>query len=84
MRLAPGLAKAWLMLAALPLVALAALATVDARDDVGVLMTGGGAHAVLGAAWVACWLGAVIVSPIAVGAALVSWLLTSRPRSRST
>jgi len=68
-------ARAFLVLAALPLVVLALLATFGARDDVGVVMTGSGSHALLGAAWVVCWLGTMTLSPIAAGAALVSFVL---------
>lgn len=68
-------ARGLLAVAALPIVALAALALLGSRDDVGVVMTGSGSRALLGAAWVACWLGATILSPIAAGAALVSWVL---------
>lgn len=64
--------RLFLVLAALPLVVLAILRLLGAQDDVGVLMTGSGSHALLGAAWVAAWLASVIFSPIAVGAALVS------------
>ncbi len=71
-------ARGFLVLGALPLVGLAILAVFGARDDVGVVMTGSGSHAMLGAAWVACWLGALTLSPIAAGAALVSVFL---PRS---
>jgi len=83
--------RGFLGLAALPLVALAILAVFGARGDVGVVTTGTDAHAWLGAAWVAAWLGSVIVSPIAVGAALVSlcgracrWMRPGRSPSRRT
>lgn len=62
----------FLVIAALPLVMLAILALLGARDGLDVLMTGSGSRPLLGAAWVATWLAAVIVSPIAFGAALVS------------
>jgi hypothetical protein len=75
-------ARAFVVLGALPLLGLAILAAFGARDDVGVVMTGGGSHALLGAAWVACWLSAVTLSPIAAGAALVSVVLCKR-ESRS-
>lgn len=77
------IAKAFLVLAALPIVGLAILALLGARDDVGVVMTGGGPHAALGAAWVALWLGSVILSPIAAGAALVSLLLARQFSARA-
>ncbi|MEA2752924.1 MAG: hypothetical protein QOI41_7067 [Myxococcales bacterium] len=77
-------ARAFLVLAALPLVVLAILATVGARDDVGVVMTGSGSHALLGAAWVVCWLGSMTLSPIAAGAALVSFVLVRTRRSLRT
>lgn len=66
--------KTFVVLAALPIVGLAILSLLGARDDVGVLMTGSGPHAALGAAWVAFWLGSVILSPIAAGAALASFV----------
>ena len=64
----------FLALAALPAVALAILALFGARAEVGVVMTGSGPNVVLGAAWVACWLAALVVSPIALGAAAISRL----------
>ena len=66
----------FLACAVLPLIALGVLAIVGARQEVGVILTGGGPHALLGAAWVAAWLASVIVSPIAAGAALVSLVFT--------
>lgn len=65
--------RVFLVLAALPLVVLAILRLLGAQDDVGVVMTGSGSHVLLGAAWVAAWLASVIFSPIAGGAALVSF-----------
>lgn len=75
-------ARAFLVLAAVPLVLLAILAMLGARDDVGVVMTGSGSHALLGAAWVVCWLGAMTLSPVATGAALVSFMLLRARRPR--
>lgn len=64
-----------LVMAGLPLAVLAILAVLGAREGVDVVMTGSGSRAQLGAAWVATWLAAVIASPIAAGAALVSFAL---------
>lgn len=75
-------ARVFLVLAALPLFALAILAALGARDDVGVVMTGSGSHALLGAAWVACWLSALTLSPIAAGAALLSLVVDLRGSRR--
>ena len=65
----------FLAMALAPLALLAILALLGARDGVDVVMTGTGSRALLGAAWVATWLAAVIASPIAAGAALVSFAL---------
>ncbi len=73
-------AKAFLVLAALPFVALAILAAAGARAEVGVVMTGSGANVLLGAAWVACWLASLVVSPIALGAAVVSLVVAARTK----
>jgi hypothetical protein len=67
--------RVFLVLAALPLVVLAILAVFGAREDVGVVMTGGGSHALRGAAWVAVWLASLVVSPLAAGAALASLVI---------
>jgi len=61
-----------LVLAVLPPLALGVLALLGARADVGVVTTGAGEHAALGAMWVAAWLASVIVSPIAAVAAAVA------------
>jgi len=76
-------AKGFLVLAALPFAILAILAAAGARAEVGVVMTGSGANVLLGAAWVACWLASIVVSPIALGAAAVSMVIgsTGWPRS---
>ena len=71
-------AKAFLVLAALPFAILAILAAAGARAEVGVVMTGSGANVLLGAAWVACWLASIVVSPIALGAAAVSMVVAGR------
>lgn len=65
----------FLVVALAPLACLALLALLGAREGVDVVMTGSGSRALLGAAWVATWLAAVIASPIAAGAALVSLAL---------
>ncbi len=71
--------KALLVVALLPLAALALLALLGAREDVGVVTTGTGDHALLGAAWVATWLASVVVSPIAaLAAALAAAALWNR------
>ena len=62
----------FLVLAVLPPMVLGLLALLGARAEVGVVMTGSGANVVLGAAWVACWLASLVVSPIALGAAAIS------------
>ena len=72
------LPRVFLAAAGLPLAMLAILALLGARDGIDVLMTGGGSRALLGAAWVVTWLAAVIASPIAAGAALVSLALERR------
>ena len=72
----------FLVLAALPVAALAILALLGARAEVGVVMTGSGANALLGAAWVACWLASLVVSPIALGAAAIS-LVAARSGQRA-
>jgi hypothetical protein len=63
----------FLLVAGLPLAILAVLGACGAREGIDVVMTGSGSRALLGAAWVATWLAAVIASPIAAGAALVSF-----------
>jgi len=72
--------RVFLAVAVVPLATLAILALLGAREGVDVVMTGTGSRALLGAAWVATWLAAVIASPIAAGAALVSFALQRRPR----
>jgi hypothetical protein len=62
---------------------LAVLALVGARAHVGVVTTGVGEHAALGAAWVATWLAAVIVSPVATVAAAIAWVAGRLGRSGS-
>ncbi len=52
------------------------LALVGARAHVGVVTTGVGDNAALGAAWVATWLAAVVVSPIAAVASALAWAAT--------
>ena len=71
-----GAAGALLVVALVPLVVLGALALVSARAHVGVVTTGVGEHAALGAAWVAAWLASVVVSPIAGIAAIVAAVAT--------
>jgi hypothetical protein len=66
--------------ALLPPVALALLAMMGARQEVGVILTGSGPHAILGAAWVAVWLATVVLSPIAAGAALLLLVFTRLSR----
>jgi hypothetical protein len=73
--------KLFVVAAVLPLVLLGILAAMDARQEVGVVLTGGGSHALLGAAWVATWLAAVVVSPIAALAAVFSFVLTRARRT---
>jgi hypothetical protein len=45
-------------------------------------MTGTGSHALLGTAWVACWLATMTLSTIAAGAALLSFVLVRAKRRR--
>jgi hypothetical protein len=63
------------VLGALPVIALGLLSVLGARHDVGVVVSGGGPNAFLGAAWVACWLATVVVTPIAAGAVLLTLVL---------
>ena len=63
----------FLAFAALLAVALAILALFGACAEVGVVMTGSGPNVLLGAAWIACWLATLVVSPIALGAAALSF-----------
>ena len=67
------LAQRFLVTAVLPLAVLGVLAAMGARREVGVVLTGGGPHVLLGAAWVAAWLASVVVSPIAALAAVLSF-----------
>jgi hypothetical protein len=77
-----GTAGVLLLVALVPLAVLAALAIAGARAHVGVVTTGVGGHAVLGVAWVAAWLTAVVISPIvAVASAIAAaatWLTPAR------
>jgi hypothetical protein len=78
-------ARFLLVTAALPPIVLLALAVAGARHDVGVVLTGGGRNAVLGAAWVIAWLASLTATPIAALAAAVSALLlrvSERRRAR--
>jgi hypothetical protein len=70
--------RLFLVAALLPPAILAILAVLGAREGIDVVMTGSGSRALLGAAWVAVWLASWILSPIAVGAALVSLALQRR------
>ena len=70
----------FLVLAALPALSLGLLALLGARAEVGVVMTGSSANVVLGAAWVACWLASLVVSPIALLAAALSLAFGAHPR----
>ena len=74
----------FLVIAALPAVGLCLLALLGARAEVGVVMTGSGANAVLGGAWVACWLASLVISPIALGAAALSLALGLPGAARPT
>jgi hypothetical protein len=81
-------ARAFLVLAALPLAALGVLAALGARAHVGVVTTGAGPHVLLGGAWVAAWLASLTVTPIALVAAacralLARWL-RPKPSLRQT
>ena len=70
------LAGVLFVVALVPVVVLAALALAGAREHVGVVTTGVGEHAWLGAAWVAAWLASVVVSPIAALAAMIAAVTT--------
>ena len=72
----------FLVLAVLPMAALAILALLGARAEVGVVMTGSGTNVLLGAAWVAGWLASLVGSPIALGAAALSLVWPVRSRQR--
>lgn len=67
-------ARALFACAAAPALLLAVLAALGARHDVGVVTTGVGPGALLGAAWVATWLLAIAVSPSLVVAGMLSAL----------
>jgi len=68
----------FLLLGAVPLVLLGVLALAGAREHVGVVTTGAGDGAWLGAAWVVAWLLSVVATPIAAITAIVCALLGKR------
>jgi hypothetical protein len=61
-------------IAAAPPVILGILALMGARDDVGVITTGAGPHAFVGAAWVVAWLATVAVSPGMTVGVVLAWV----------